>query len=369
MEMREIRTRMLKDQPVNECEACRDQDARGLATMRQMYNKDYFEKITNRIEDALKNEGRLTAPPLLWDLSTGNICNLACRICSPTNSSRIDSELKQNSDRLSPPLQHLADDWNGKRIIYENEPDYFKSMVLKHSDAIEELKFQGGEPTVLNTFWETLEALVEKDVASKIRLLMFTNVTRIDSEKIKILNQFKSGYLFCSIDAYGEENDFLRYPSKWSAIEDNLQKLYHLEGKWKITLKSAISHYNCLTYDKLLFWAEDFFKKHLPRADFSVHDVVFPDHLRADLVPRALRLEAFEKIQKLMSGSWLLNESPMKNGSLNGMNELERILKMPDMEEPKAKRLRKVARIAIDNFDLIRQQEAHAIFPHLKEIF
>lgn len=368
-EMRGIRMSMLEGRAVEECVVCHDQASRGLYTMRDMYNKQHLEDILPRIEEARTMQGALSVPPTIWDLSTGNTCNLACRICSPTNSSKMETEFKKSPVELKEPLKVLADDWAKKKVIYENDPDYFKEIVLKYAGSIESLKFQGGEPTVLPSFWETLEALVQSGDAPRISLMAFTNATRIDAEKTKILNHFKSGVLLCSIDAYGEENEFLRYPSKWSDIENSLQKLSLLTANWKVVLKSAISHYNCLSYDRLLIWADRFFKAHIPRSEFNVHEVVFPSHLRTDLVPLELRRRAWQRIENFMASSWLLNESTLRESSRQSLSELKRILLMPDLPEAEARPLKSSARIAIHNFDEIRSQKASMLFPHLSEIF
>jgi hypothetical protein len=369
-EMRTIRKKMLCNESVPECRVCQDQESRGLVTMRQMYVEHHLEDVRERVEMARWNDGRVDLPPAHWDLHVGNTCNLACRICSPHNSSRMENELNRSPHPLTGELALMADKFRTEKATFGSGEEYFKDLILDHAEHVRELKVQGGEPTAVPAYWEMMESLVENGHAKNIRLMVFTNLMHLTDRHIEMMNAFRNGLIFCSIDAHGAEGEFLRHPSKFDTIEKNMARLNGLHSEWRISMKSAISHYNCLSYMRLLRWANDFFRANVPRAELTAHDVAVPEHLRPDLVPRAMRLEAREKLAEFRRTFWLYNESPSLRANRAGLDEYDKILSMPEIPAgPLRARLSKTARESIDGFDKLRNQKTGELFPHLDLIF
>jgi glutamate-1-semialdehyde 2,1-aminomutase len=100
--LRSIRRRMLEGRPIDECGYCFHAESRGEPSMRKDQNQGWsslvwanprnetfdFLRMTARSNDFLMPEG-----PEWIGLDLGNLCNLKCRMCSGTWSSRIAADV------------------------------------------------------------------------------------------------------------------------------------------------------------------------------------------------------------------------------------------------------------------------------------
>jgi hypothetical protein len=66
------------------------------------------------------------------------------------------------------------------------------------------------------------------------------------------MDWFKSGWIGVSIDAYAEENEYIRYGSNWTTIERNLTLLNRLgnRNKW---YPCSVMAYNSCTMHRLIW--------------------------------------------------------------------------------------------------------------------
>jgi hypothetical protein len=55
------------------------------------------------------------------------------------------------------------------------------------------------------------------------------------------MGPFRTGWIGISIDAYGDENEYIRYGSKWSAIENNLKLVKGLGNHWTKWVTSSVN--------------------------------------------------------------------------------------------------------------------------------
>lgn len=365
-EMRAIRKSMIDDLPPEDCRVCREQEAAGLKTLKAEYRTYYTETVRDRVEEAIRADGHVSAPPSHWDLSIGNVCNLACRICTPTNSSRLETEIEHNYADVSEKTQRLLDGYRRNKSLHVSEKTYFRDILLNRLETLQELKIQGGEPTVSPVVWETLEEIHRRGYSQSVNLMIFTNMQSFKNRYLHILNNFR-GLLFCSIDGYGPENDFLRHPSRFSDIEENLKTLNHLNSGWRISLKTSISFYNCLTYLKLVDWAEKFFPRFLPRGELNIHDVATPEYLQPFILEKARREKILPEVDRRQKDYWLFSVSPAAKFNLEALEAYRRILSAPDVRQ--ADILTGQALDSIRDFDKMRRQSTFEVFPHLIEFF
>ena len=58
-----------------------------------------------------------------------------------------------------------------------------------------------------------------------------------------MLNKFKGGTFDCSVDAYGEEAEYVRYPLKWDETKQGMELvLKHLNDKTSSYSFSGLRH-------------------------------------------------------------------------------------------------------------------------------
>ncbi len=84
--MKEVRKNMLVGEWSQECGRCQQEEASGLNSRRQ-YELDNWKFSLDDARYVTEPDGSIKEPNLeYYDLRFGNLCNLACRMCGPTDS-------------------------------------------------------------------------------------------------------------------------------------------------------------------------------------------------------------------------------------------------------------------------------------------
>jgi len=176
-----------------------------------------FRTAVNEQICMTKNFGKW---PSRWNIKFGNICNLACWTCSEHSSSVIAQHKKTIGilpmDFVDPQIQ-FQHNWS------ELEKDILLSY--EYHDTIT-LTLLGGEPLFNKTVVEFLERLISLGLASRTRLEFHTNATKINASLLA-KNCWNYVCVFLSLDAIGAKAEWLRYGSKWSVIESNIDFFKH----------------------------------------------------------------------------------------------------------------------------------------------
>lgn len=182
------------------CSRCWKDEELGVTSYRQGANKSY-QKIIDSEEYLDRNLKFLEITP-------SNLCNLACRSCNSTFSSK-----------WVPIDNYIASDRNKKSIAYTD----WRTLDLSH---LEELKLMGGEPMLLKDNIELLKHLDEIGSLKNIKLHIITNLMNPLTDQWKdYISKCESLYLWTSIDAKGKLNDYVRSDSKWKTIHSNLLEI------------------------------------------------------------------------------------------------------------------------------------------------
>lgn len=156
--------------------------------------------------------------PRNWNVTFGNICNLACWTCNENSSSVIESHKKH--------LQLLPQNFVSPRDtfhrIWQDLQEHIKDSYQYH-DTIG-LTILGGEPLYNDTVLEFLHSLIQLGLAARTRLEFHTNATQCNRRVQDILSQghWKHVSIFLSLDAAGPKAEWLRYGCKWNRIEHNI---------------------------------------------------------------------------------------------------------------------------------------------------
>ena len=134
------------------------------------------------------------------DYWTGDLCNLACAICGPHNSSSWKQELN-----LPVTL---------KKVVVNTT---WKSLDLS---ALQFVHFNGGEPLLSKEHVDFLQNIPNKN---QVHLNYNTNGTILPStELLALWKKFKLVQLDFSIDDVGEQFEFQRYPAEWNDVSLSL---------------------------------------------------------------------------------------------------------------------------------------------------
>ena len=193
----------------------------------------------------------------------GNYCNLECYECIPKNSSSRTIAVKKLNDKWSQ-MNHddslkIKEESNSdlKRV----DPEWFHQIVsniLDHAHVIEELSFCGGEPALMKSHFEILDALVLSGHSEHINLDYVSNMTVMNLSVLKkYIDQFKSVSIQWSVDGLKTENSWLRYPTDWDQMMINVRevkKYLQKTGKGRLRATMTPSLFGILGFSKLCKW-------------------------------------------------------------------------------------------------------------------
>ena len=273
----DIRKTMLSNERPAMCIRCfREEDA-GLESARQAWNKKWKE-------DKVYNETP-TFDIKYIDLRLGNLCNLRCRMCNPYASSQWLKEWHLISDKLSKQeharLKRL--DWPNDKKTWDN--------LLPLLDTVDEVYLTGGEPTIIKEQYILLNYLIDNNIAHRVKLKYNTNLTNIPEELVVKWQSFKRVQLNCSIDAVGDLDRYIRYPSDWNTIVENFNILHKLKNIY-IEIHCTVQMYNILRLQDLIAWVLPYEVK----IYFNILN--HPTWLNIRVLPVHLKKDVEEKLQK-----------------------------------------------------------------------
>lgn len=288
--MKKLRLEMLDGKWPSACERCRVTEWTGSQSRRQTENK-HFENFIPEALDGTKQNGEIEVKVRSVDYRLGNLCNLACRMCSPRASKKWITEWKKMkqvpfSMSVESEKEFLSYDWYKNPEFIENAKKIFSS--IKH------LHFAGGEPLLISEMATLLKACVEGGHSSEIELSYNTNLTSLPKAVIELWPRFKGVKILASIDGCGKLNEYIRHHSKWEIIDRNLEYLETNFDRLKLInvhVMCTVQAYNIFDLTKLFSYLSKFKK-----IDSFPHliDLHFPVNLRTQVLPP----EAKTKISK-----------------------------------------------------------------------
>ena len=142
------------------------------------------------------------------------ICNLACAICRPLNSSLWSAELKQTKEER-------------KKVgrLYELKPQPSLSDQLEFNEVYR-VHFNGGEPLATKEHIKVLEKLANQGLLKDAIISYNTNGTMYPSTAVVDLwKQAKTVHVSFSIDGIGPAFEYIRWPAKWDQVSSNMLKM------------------------------------------------------------------------------------------------------------------------------------------------
>ena len=262
--IRNARKAMLNGEKLDICKNCWHQESVGKESYRTRHNNEWEqrlgkEELERRIQYSLDNDYTVDTTPDYLDLRLGNICNLKCRMCNPWNSNQIEKEhnnIKTNNK--------YADIWSRQTDSNINIPDLKNDWVEgdelwrqlnSYIPKLKKVYFTGGEPTLVEDVYNFMKEIIDMGYQDKIDIMFNTNCTNLQPRFIEKLSKFRKVQINASIDAYGETNNYIRYPSNWKAIDKNIQAIAELPNV-HLDISPVIMIYNVLQILRLLQWVE-----------------------------------------------------------------------------------------------------------------
>jgi len=268
-DLKAIRIAMLNEEWPSACERCRRSEEAGAKSVRQ-YMNDRFQHHWPEVLEQTVEDGTLSNPRVRYaDIRLGNVCNLTCRMCGP-GASRLWSD---HYNEVQPPrFRILAAQLEDMKVNNWVKRQPARWLIEQCISSVEALQFAGGEPFIIPEMIEMLEVCVDSGRADQIALSYHTNLTVLPEKVTRLWPHFRSVTVICSVDGVGPLNEYIRRPSKWSDVDQNLHKLDAHCEEWnlrKIQFNTTVQIYNILSLADFFDYMGDNFKHVGPVPTFS----------------------------------------------------------------------------------------------------
>lgn len=351
------------------CKVCWDAEDAGFESKRIRDNITFRE--TNRAIPTRKDDDIF-----FLELNLGNTCNLACRICHISASSKWRNDHKvlhpnYSEAELDAEVLEYSKAYLDDSSIWK----YLKEILPK----IQQLDIYGGEPMLMKKQWEILEFCVKEGYAHSQFMSFNTNGTIVTPKYIDILTSFHMSRIGFSLDGVGDRFHYLRYPGNWLTVNNNITKWLETREKIekdpnkhnKLLLEIActISALNVMYVFEMLDYA---LERDIKLFISFVYNPVYLSitNLPEDVKPKVLAYieEELEKREVPYSKNRAKNDLQHAR-TLQSFNEVRKIittLKLPNKSNPKEWRtFRKHTQL----LDRSRKQDFKYTFPRAEELY
>ena len=345
------RERMLQGLwPESGCEYCRNIEDAGGASDR-ITNLDFWN--FDQPKELQINPTATSVTPRILEIYFNNTCNLKCTYCGPFFSSLWNDELRRFGDEV------FVVDQN-----YEINKQKCFDWLTNNIQELHQLNVLGGEPLYQEEFDQLLDVL-EQVPAPDLTLTFFSNLAVAQDklvQKIERIQQLKDrGHIkrliiTASLDSWGPEAEFARFPLNLKTWEKNFN--YILDKEWiTITIGSTITPLTIknlhVLMEKINHWNEQ------RPVYWYGNSVNGPDYMFIDMFGDVFR-DDFDKAITLMPNTLPEHQSVrnyligIRNQSGNTGINLTMIEKLYTM---------------LETFDQRRNTNWRGVYPWLVELF
>ena len=266
--MEQRRADLAKGIRIPECKLCWENEDRGINSVRTDANSKLIPdpKLIPLIAPH--------RPLLSADVKLGNLCNFACAMCNPADSTQIyrrwldaDNEFTQDYDYAEI-----------KRIFTSDDPESLQQAL--EEPTLVNLDLVGGETLLYKRVLKRLADLPNSR-KSKISLGLITNASENILHAIQQLGAFKNISVYVSLEGTGAAQDYIRKGSNWSTVEANILEFREqLQSNQYIEVDHMVQALSIEHYGDLATWCShnDIPLWHMPLVD--------PDYLSIDILSR-----------------------------------------------------------------------------------
>jgi MoaA/NifB/PqqE/SkfB family radical SAM enzyme len=221
----------------------------------------------------------------------------------------------------------------------------FLNSIRSQAHHIKELYFAGGEPLLIPEHYKILEFMVETGAAELCVVRYNSNGLELPEKLFDLWKHFKEVKFNFSVDAVGERNDYIRYPSKWKDVVANLERLDDTPSNITVNIACAVQLLNVLNVPELVHWKEskNFKKINLPPYGaglIGTHLVYLPSYLNVRVLPQHLKDKVSKNIEyfcskKIANTEFINNPYGLKRwqGLVQYMNAEDWSHKLPVLED------------------------------------
>ena len=273
------------------CYDCQFMEEAGAESYRKKVKLDYHKPDSYFTDNVNPETGEITELRRI-EFRFNNVCNYACRHCSPEYSSYWEKIVKKNQDLA------IFDDMKSPTIepSYANALENFDEISHFIKDNNLELEITGGEPFFQTSFYECLEKL--QPFANKIDFIVTTNGSIAgkfkDYDVIKLLKTFNEVYLKVSLDGSRSFYNYFRQGGDWDTVVKNIKAFEELPNV-RIAPIVTISNMQAARMPEIY---KDYFEITADPKRFNSGEVVHPDYTNPSHFPEPLKQKYLKECEE-----------------------------------------------------------------------
>lgn len=289
-EYKQLRLRMLNDEPSEICQRCYDVELFGTWSLRQSQNTNLGVASVDLI-NSTKDDGSIDDFKLKYmDIRFSNICNMKCRSCGPSCSSQWAQEYK---DRHGEVL--LRDRFGLEKIVVtNNENNSFWSKLVPYLDDVKEVYFAGGESLLTPEHYKILDYWLDKG-KTDVKVTYTTNFSVFKYKDKNVLDywkKFPNVEIYASLDADGALAEYMRKGTTWKDIEKNAVMIKKEVPHVKFEITPTISIWNIYQFptfhknwiEKGLLSKDQGMRLNILTSPWYSSILILPDDIKEDLI-------------------------------------------------------------------------------------
>ena len=281
--LKDMRVKILSGEYPDDCVRCKREANSGIRT-RFIYESETWNDVLNKeiAKSKTKEDGEISEndfPLTYYDIRFGTFCNVMCRYCSPYSSSALGV---------------LPGDykWFERESFWEHLKNNIQNVQVFH--------IEGGEPLLIPEYYRFMKMAVETDTAKNIKIESTTNLTKIPNKAWDLWKEFKEVRLGVSVDTVGDSFYYIRYPSTWQQVSENIKRIDKAEGNFALWFATSISTLNIWYLPDLVKWKikQQFkrFNNGTTRPFFSDHPIHAPKYYNIKCLPQMVKCDVTDHL-------------------------------------------------------------------------
>ena len=314
---------MLEGKRPSECQYCwnvednSDSFSDRVFKSSEPWSEPHFEEISklNWRDDYL---------PKYVEVSFSNVCNFKCAYCGPTYSSKWMEEINKFGG-----YKLTSHEFNGldEMVVNKTKPykhseqnpyvDAFWEWWPKLYKSLDTFRVTGGEPLLSKDFWGVLDSIIETESPNReLKFSVNSNlgvtdelVDKLISKLEIIINQkrAKEIIIFTSVDAYGQQAEYVRYGLEFERLFRNINKILTKLPKVTVVIMSTFNMFSIFSYEKLLKKVYEMKLKHFNNERYWGSALIidtsylrYPEFMSYRILSKHVSVEYLNRCEKFM---------------------------------------------------------------------
>lgn len=232
-------------------------------------------------------------------MNFNNICNFKCRMCGPHFSNAWIPDHNKLAEATKTARPWLDQSMQKQRVDVDNFFEQFGDMISN----LKQIWITGGEPFIDNSIYKFFEQLSNYADLKNIKVLINTNATKVDPQKLITLMGVKQLALNISVDATDKLFPYMRgYNYSFDEIDTKIRSICKLKqtyNNFQVQVNAAYQIFNILNVEDFFNWACEILDD--PTAGLVEYRTLHgPPFLRARTAPKDIKKDALLMLNRLL---------------------------------------------------------------------